>query len=138
MFYPDTAEREIIATAMNEYEKDTCITFVPRTEEVDYIVITAGGSGYRSRKKNLCPACLVLYLSCALFIYCRCTSYVGRVGGAQTLSLDPGCVYTLTLLFTNLCMPLASGTNRAELIAMIPVRKRQNSTRKVTKLFIFF
>ena len=52
IFHPDTAEREIIATAMNEYEKDTCITFVPRTEEVDYIVITAGGSGYRSKKKQ--------------------------------------------------------------------------------------
>lgn len=46
VWFPDTAERNIIANAMNEYEKNTCITFVPRTEEVDYIVITAGGSGY--------------------------------------------------------------------------------------------
>lgn len=43
--YPDTNERNTIAVAMNEYIKSTCITFVPRTTEVDYVVITAGGTG---------------------------------------------------------------------------------------------
>ena len=43
--YLDANQRQIIASAMNEYVKNTCITFVERTDEPDYIVITEGGSG---------------------------------------------------------------------------------------------
>ena len=32
-------QRQIIASAMNEYHKNTCIRFVPRTDERDYIEI---------------------------------------------------------------------------------------------------
>ena len=32
-------QRQIIASAMNEYHKNTCIRFVPRTNERDYIEI---------------------------------------------------------------------------------------------------
>ncbi len=38
----DTNQRQIIANAMNEYMKNTCITFVERTNEADYIVIDDG------------------------------------------------------------------------------------------------
>jgi len=47
---------------MNEYEKNTCITFVPRTEEVDYIVITAGGSGLYNIEKSISIQLFFAYL----------------------------------------------------------------------------
>ncbi|XP_037794282.1 zinc metalloproteinase nas-4-like [Penaeus monodon] len=59
-------ERGTIATAMSKYHENTCIRFVPRTFEKDYIHIIKGDG---------------------------CSSSVGRVGGAQALSLGPGCIY---------------------------------------------
>ncbi|XP_050718047.1 zinc metalloproteinase nas-15-like isoform X2 [Eriocheir sinensis] len=59
-------ERGIIAMAMNNYHVQTCIRFVPRTVERDYIHIIKGDG---------------------------CSSAVGRAGGAQALSLGPGCLY---------------------------------------------
>ncbi len=41
----DDEERGIIASGMNEYHKSTCIRFVPRTDEDDYIQIQSI-SGY--------------------------------------------------------------------------------------------
>ncbi|EFX86902.1 hypothetical protein DAPPUDRAFT_43558, partial [Daphnia pulex] len=61
-----SAQRQIIAFAMNEFQKKTCINFVPRTSEVNYIRILPTGQG--------------------------CWSYVGKIGGSQDLSLDDGCV----------------------------------------------
>ena len=40
------SERQIIASAMNEYHKNTCIRFVPRTSETDYVNINKSGAGY--------------------------------------------------------------------------------------------
>nr|XP_045603957.1 zinc metalloproteinase nas-4-like [Procambarus clarkii] len=59
-------ERGTIAMAINQYHKNTCIRLVPRTVERDYIHILKGDG---------------------------CSSSVGRVGGAQTVSLGPGCLY---------------------------------------------
>ncbi|XP_063870239.1 zinc metalloproteinase nas-4-like isoform X1 [Scylla paramamosain] len=59
-------ERAVIAVAMNTYHQNTCVRFVPRTVEKDYIHIHKGDG---------------------------CSSVVGRVGGAQALSLGPGCLY---------------------------------------------
>ncbi|KAI9554673.1 hypothetical protein GHT06_019949 [Daphnia sinensis] len=61
------AERGVIARALMEYHNRTCIRFVPRTIQPDYIVFRTTGSG--------------------------CNSNVGRTGGAQTVSLDQGCVH---------------------------------------------
>lgn len=56
-----------IEHAINEYHRRTCIRFVPRTNEQDYISIVSGNSG--------------------------CWSSVGRVGGAQEVNLQsPGCL----------------------------------------------
>lgn len=41
----DANERSVIARAMLEYHKNTCIRFVPRTNEADFIVIRTTGSG---------------------------------------------------------------------------------------------
>ncbi|XP_057380411.1 zinc metalloproteinase nas-4-like [Daphnia carinata] len=60
-------ERSVIARALMEYHNKTCIRFVPRTIQPDYIVFKTTGSG--------------------------CNSNVGRTGGAQTVSLDQGCVH---------------------------------------------
>ncbi|CAH1408287.1 unnamed protein product [Nezara viridula] len=57
----------MIEAAIQEYHKRTCVRFVPRSSEMDYIVITSGPTG--------------------------CWSSVGRIGGAQELNLQsPGCL----------------------------------------------
>uniref|UniRef100_A0A5S6QZ76 Metalloendopeptidase n=1 Tax=Trichuris muris TaxID=70415 RepID=A0A5S6QZ76_TRIMR len=64
-------ERAIIARAMQSYHERTCIRFVGRTNEVDYLAIGK---------------------------YDGCFSDVGRSGGRQLLSLDDGCVIYRTVL----------------------------------------
>ncbi|XP_069190109.1 zinc metalloproteinase nas-13 isoform X5 [Procambarus clarkii] len=59
-------ERGTIAKAMSEFHDQSCIRFVPRTIEKDYIHILKGDG---------------------------CSSSVGRVAGAQQVSLGPGCLY---------------------------------------------
>uniref|UniRef100_A0A0N8CA37 Metalloendopeptidase n=1 Tax=Daphnia magna TaxID=35525 RepID=A0A0N8CA37_9CRUS len=60
-------QRQIIASAMSTYHNRTCIRFVPRTTERNYISIFKSGQG--------------------------CWSYVGLINnGAQGVSLDDGCV----------------------------------------------
>ncbi|CAL4227624.1 unnamed protein product, partial [Meganyctiphanes norvegica] len=59
-------ERATIAIAMKSYHEKTCLRFVPRTIERDYIHILKGDG---------------------------CSSSVGRVGGAQAVSLGLGCLY---------------------------------------------
>ncbi|XP_011705310.1 PREDICTED: astacin-like, partial [Wasmannia auropunctata] len=62
-----TAQLNLIRTAMNEYEKYTCIRFELRTNQKDYIKIVSDNT--------------------------RCWSYVGKIGGEQIINLQiPGCV----------------------------------------------
>ncbi|XP_019623419.1 PREDICTED: dorsal-ventral patterning tolloid-like protein 1 [Branchiostoma belcheri] len=61
-----STEQAVIQEAMDEYAVRTCITLVPRTNEVDYLDIHKGSG---------------------------CWSYVGVQGGRQELSLGNGCVY---------------------------------------------
>uniref|UniRef100_A0AAF5D0F4 Metalloendopeptidase n=1 Tax=Strongyloides stercoralis TaxID=6248 RepID=A0AAF5D0F4_STRER len=65
--------KSIIAKAMDEYHRKTCIRFVPRNsiKHVDYIYIHPDDG---------------------------CYSLVGRVGGRQPLSLDSGCIQTGTIV----------------------------------------
>ncbi|XP_046645314.1 hatching enzyme 1.2-like [Daphnia pulicaria] len=58
-------ERATLDEAFALYEANTCITFVERTNQRDYVSVQKTGGG--------------------------CYSYVGRIGGAQTLSLDASC-----------------------------------------------
>lgn len=59
-------ERSVMAKAVQEYHERTCIRFVPRTNERDYIHIVKGRG---------------------------CSSSVGRTGNSQSVSLGNGCVY---------------------------------------------
>ncbi|KAL1130831.1 hypothetical protein AAG570_012072 [Ranatra chinensis] len=60
-------DRNLIMAAFNEYHRKTCIKFIPRTSERDYVVITSGNTG--------------------------CWSSVGKIGGAQEVNLqNPGCL----------------------------------------------
>ncbi|XP_057379766.1 zinc metalloproteinase nas-8-like [Daphnia carinata] len=59
-------QREIIASAIKAYHTHTCIRFVPRTVEDNYVRISKTGQG--------------------------CWSDVGMVGGRQKVSLDDHCV----------------------------------------------
>ena len=63
----NSRERAIIAKAMANYHKETCLRFVPRTNERGYIDIMQGSG---------------------------CSSSVGRTGRRQQVSLGNGCVYT--------------------------------------------
>lgn len=59
-----------IKKAMDEFHRKTCIRFVPRTRETDYLIILSDRSG--------------------------CWSSVGRIGGAQKLNLQsPACLTTV-------------------------------------------
>ncbi|CAL4170425.1 unnamed protein product, partial [Meganyctiphanes norvegica] len=62
----DKRERATIALAMKSFHEKTCIRFVPRTIEKDYI---------------------------HLLKHDGCSSSVGRVGGGQVVSLGIGCVF---------------------------------------------
>nr|CAH0109024.1 unnamed protein product [Daphnia galeata] len=60
-------QRSIIAFGMKAYHDNTCIRFVPRTCEKNYITIFKSGGG--------------------------CYSYIGMINrGAQEVSLDDGCI----------------------------------------------
>lgn len=58
-------EQSTLDEAIRQYETKTCLRFKLRTTETDYVSIQKTGGG--------------------------CSSYVGRVGGAQRMSLDPSC-----------------------------------------------
>ncbi|EFX88792.1 hypothetical protein DAPPUDRAFT_311166 [Daphnia pulex] len=59
-------ERSVIAKAILEFHNQTCIRFVPRTNQDDYLNIQSGNG---------------------------CSSNVGRAGGEQQVSLGMGCIY---------------------------------------------
>jgi len=58
-------EIAIFNKIVEEYHNKTCLKFIPRTDEVDYVYIMQTGGG--------------------------CSSYVGRIGGPQRMSLDSSC-----------------------------------------------
>lgn len=67
--FSSTSRNKILA-AMGEYHKSTCIRFVPRSNEKDYVYFGSTNTG--------------------------CWSSVGKVGGKQTINLqDPGCIQSL-------------------------------------------
>nr|CAD7460211.1 unnamed protein product [Timema tahoe] len=59
-------ERSVIAAAFLDYHQHSCIKFVPRTTQQDYVYLLKGAG---------------------------CSSAVGRQGGSQQVSLGPGCLY---------------------------------------------
>ncbi|XP_069938204.1 zinc metalloproteinase nas-4-like [Cherax quadricarinatus] len=60
-----SSERCKIARAIDEFQSRTCLRFVPRTTQEDYVFILKGQ---------------------------ECSSWVGRSGGVQVVSLGQGCV----------------------------------------------
>jgi len=67
----NTDARKAVAAAIADFHAKTCVRFVPRTNQRDYISIMNGGG---------------------------CYSYIGRVGGKQDLSLGRGCEYKSTAI----------------------------------------
>ncbi|XP_049830123.1 hatching enzyme 1.2-like [Schistocerca gregaria] len=59
-------ERLVVAAAFREIHELTCVRFVPRIGHTSYVHLRKGAG---------------------------CSSLIGRVGGEQTVSLGPGCVY---------------------------------------------
>ncbi|KAG2463061.1 UVS2 protein, partial [Polypterus senegalus] len=63
----DNVQRSTILDAMKTFASETCVQFIPQTNEVDYVSIESDVG---------------------------CYAYIGKIGGAQTVSLDVnGCVY---------------------------------------------
>lgn len=56
----------MIARAILEFHRQTCIRFSPRETQKDYVMISSGNG---------------------------CSSPVGRVGGSQKVTLGNGCMY---------------------------------------------
>lgn len=74
--FPAESHANYIKKAMKEIEAVTCLKFVDRTDEKDYIHVTGDTTG--------------------------CSSYIGRIGGAQTVKLAPnsdekGCFRLFTI-----------------------------------------
>ncbi|XP_077490873.1 astacin-like metalloprotease toxin 5 isoform X2 [Amblyomma americanum] len=63
-------EFEVVQTAMTTLQNETCLRFVKRSNQPDYLY---------------------------LFIGDGCYSYFGRIGGEQPLSLGRGCLYMTTV-----------------------------------------
>jgi len=66
-----SADRKQIQSAVDEWNRKTCLTLKPRTNERNYVSIVDGGG---------------------------CSSMVGMVGGAQRLTLGRGCRYHATIV----------------------------------------
>lgn len=65
--FADAYQMSLIEQAIQEYHRRTCIRFVPRSNQQDYISIVSGNTG--------------------------CWSSVGRIGGRQEVNLQsPGCL----------------------------------------------
>ncbi|XP_050521742.1 zinc metalloproteinase nas-13-like [Daktulosphaira vitifoliae] len=66
--YFSSADRQMIMSAIEDYKKNTCLRFTPRTShDADYVYFTNGNTG--------------------------CWSSVGRIGGRQEVNLQsPGCL----------------------------------------------
>ncbi|XP_063852923.1 astacin-like [Scylla paramamosain] len=68
-----SSQQSVILQAMNEFHSRTCIRFVPRTNQANFIEIVSNDNG--------------------------CWSYVGKIGGMQRVSLDVnGCIYLGTAI----------------------------------------
>ncbi|XP_057373145.1 zinc metalloproteinase nas-7-like [Daphnia carinata] len=74
-------DRRVIGSAMATYHQRTCIRFVPRRTQSDYIKIIKSQESINGWANN--PGCW---------------AQKGRVGGAQELSLDDGCVHVATIV----------------------------------------
>jgi len=59
-----SSDRQQIQYAIDDWQRNTCLRFKPRTNERNYVAIVDGGG---------------------------CSSYVGMIGGAQRLTLARGC-----------------------------------------------
>lgn len=87
IFHSASTQRKVIASVMNIYQNKTCLRFVPRTTQANYIRIRKSGQGYLG-------IFLIWYwhiTTMSVFVK-SCWSYVGRIGGAQDVSLDDGCI----------------------------------------------
>ena len=74
MLFRSAQEKAVVKSAIDDFNSFTCLEFVERTNEADYINIVKDGG---------------------------CWSEVGRSGGKQDLSLSDDCVY-VSIIFESL------------------------------------
>ena len=82
---------------MRDFHKNTCIRFIPRTKENNYIKLKKTGDGLVNFRTYIEKLTLIIQVSSFPFDI-RCWSYIGRKRGNQTVSLDKGCVDKGTVL----------------------------------------
>ena len=75
---------------MNEYETKSCIRFVPRTDQPDYVYIEKTVAGYNKKQFISIPILKINFLN-VFHPHYSCYSYIGRIGVGQTVSLDSSC-----------------------------------------------
>lgn len=86
-------DMENIKKGMKLIEHDTCVRFVPRTHQRDYLDIQPKtGYWHEIHLQWLHHSSILMYLLMFDRWYCRCWSYLGARGGRQTISLQtPEC-----------------------------------------------
>lgn len=94
-------DRITIETGMQEISASTCIKFIPRTHEANFLdiqprygwVIVAFKACFEN---SLCDICgVILHCNYDLCLSSSCWSFLGQTGGSQTLSLQsPGCMWS--------------------------------------------
>jgi hypothetical protein len=96
MFSSDSKGRNVIGYAMNQYHKNTCIRFVPRTNQKDYIhirKIDSTGYGVTFHYQNDQPRLVYLITSDCLNRFSCYSLGLGynRGRGAHVVGLTPSC-----------------------------------------------
>lgn len=77
------SERLAIAQAFEEYREKTCVRFVPKKDDdVDHLVLI------RNEDNGYGKFCSLINFTSIYHCNFSCSSYVGRAGGNQTVSLE--------------------------------------------------
>lgn len=96
-FFTASYDKSVIQSAMSTFHTKTCIRFVPRTSQTDYLSIEnkdGWGQSYNINKTHLNSFTTRPVTLAPLFYLLRCYSSLGRIGGQQVVSLNRlGCVY---------------------------------------------
>jgi choriolysin H len=91
-FLPADVQRQVIASAINEYHTNTCIRFAPRINEPDYVTFVTNPV-YGRYRNYIFYYITLIYKKINDFLYSSCYSQgLGRQGGPQVVSLSDDCV----------------------------------------------
>lgn len=108
----DQNQRVLIAKAFQNFHEKTCIRFVPRMNQRDYVHIVKGNG---------------------------CDSNAGRIGGEQTVSLGRGCDYTdIAIHELNHAVGFWHEQNRPDRDSYVKVYLQNVKPGKISFVFLWY